>query len=67
MSENNSADFSQKKASDELRQESAARNESDPKPAKKELLDVYIGAVEKGPKAARRFNDLVAKTLKLEP
>jgi hypothetical protein len=36
-------------------------------PSKKnELLDVYIGAVEKGPKAAKRFNDLIAKTLKLQ-
>ena len=67
MSDKNSADSSQSKASDELRQESAARNKTNPKPAKKELLDVYIGAVEKGPKAARRFNDLVAKTLKIQP
>lgn len=33
---------------------------------KNELLDVYIGAVETGPNAAKRFNDLIAKTLKLQ-
>jgi hypothetical protein len=36
-------------------------------PSKKiELLDVYIGAVDTSPKAAKRFNDLIAKTLKIQ-
>lgn len=35
--------------------------------AKRECVKTYIGTVVKGKKAAERFNDLLAKTLKLQP
>ena len=33
---------------------------------RQELVKTYIGTVVSGPNAARRFNDLIAKTLKLK-
>lgn len=36
------------------------------KQRQQELIKTYIGRVVSGPNAARRFNDLIAKTLKLK-
>ncbi|HEY9712108.1 MAG TPA: hypothetical protein V6C72_01485 [Chroococcales cyanobacterium] len=48
---------------------SSARKPIEPrsKDSRQELLDTYIGSVVHGPLAAKRFNDLIAKTLKLKP
>jgi hypothetical protein len=38
-----------------------------PDAKRRECLSTYIGTVVKGKQAAERFNDLLAKTLKIQP